>query len=114
MTALERVAAKLPAKKVKLDRYHDLRIVWRDDTVSVYPVRELRKACPCASCRELRDQAKDPFRIVGADEPMEDVHVDKMEPVGHYALNFRFSDGHATGIFSYEYLIEIAPSFDKG
>ena len=112
MTARETGADKLPAKNVKLDRHADLRITWRDDTVSTYTVRELRKACPCASCRDLREAAHDPFRVIGADEPVDDVHVVKMQPVGHYALGFEFSDGHATGIYSYEYLIEIAPTHE--
>jgi DUF971 family protein len=33
-----------------------------------------------------------------------DVGVDAVEPVGHYAIQPRFSDGHATGIFSWDYL----------
>lgn len=33
-----------------------------------------------------------------------DVGVDAVEPVGHYAIQPRFSDGHATGIYSWDYL----------
>ena len=33
-----------------------------------------------------------------------DVGIDAVEPVGHYAIQPRFSDGHATGIFSWDYL----------
>ena len=33
-----------------------------------------------------------------------DVRVDSVEPVGHYAIQPHFSDGHATGIFSWDYL----------
>ena len=33
-----------------------------------------------------------------------DVVIDALEPVGHYAVLPRFSDGHETGIFSWEYL----------
>ena len=38
-----------------------------------------------------------------------DLHVVAMTPVGHYALQFAFSDGHGTGIYSYEYLSELTP-----
>jgi DUF971 family protein len=33
-----------------------------------------------------------------------DVGIDGLEPVGHYAVQPRFSDGHESGIFSWEYL----------
>jgi DUF971 family protein len=33
-----------------------------------------------------------------------EVGIDGLEPVGHYAVQPHFSDGHATGIFSWEYL----------
>ena len=37
---------------------------------------------------------------------LERLHV---EPVGNYALNFRWSDGHSTGIYTFEYLRKICP-----
>ena len=33
----------------------------------------------------------------------------EIKPVGRYALAIRWSDGHATGIFSHEYLRSICP-----
>jgi DUF971 family protein len=33
-----------------------------------------------------------------------DVELDSLEPVGNYAVQPRFSDGHDTGIFSWDYL----------
>ena len=33
-----------------------------------------------------------------------EVGIDAVEPVGHYAIQPRFSDGHATGIYSWDYL----------
>jgi DUF971 family protein len=35
------------------------------------------------------------------------VTISQIEPVGNYALQFRFSDGHDTGIYSWEYLYEL-------
>lgn len=37
-----------------------------------------------------------------------DVTITSVEPVGHYAIRPTFSDGHNSGIFSWEYLHEIA------
>ena len=36
-----------------------------------------------------------------------DVTIDEVEPVGHYAIRPKFSDGHDTGIYSWEYLHDL-------
>jgi DUF971 family protein len=36
------------------------------------------------------------------------VKIDKIEPVGHYAIQLHFDDSHSTGIYSWEYLRELA------
>jgi DUF971 family protein len=36
-----------------------------------------------------------------------DVNISAIEPVGNYAVLLRFSDGHATGIFSWETLYDL-------
>ena len=104
-------ADKLPPAKVQMDRYAALTMTWADGTSSVYTVSYLRSQCPCASCREFRETPADPLRVLdlGADVVTGDIHVEAMRPVGHYALQFDFSDGHGTGIYSYEYLSELAP-----
>ena len=41
-----------------------------------------------------------------------DVDLDSVEPVGNYALQPMFSDGHATGIYSWDYLYDIGVNYD--
>ena len=41
-----------------------------------------------------------------------DVTITAVEPVGHYALRPTFSDGHSTGIYSWEYLYELGERQD--
>jgi DUF971 family protein len=36
-----------------------------------------------------------------------DVGIDRIEPVGNYAICLHFDDGHNTGIFSWEYLYNL-------
>jgi DUF971 family protein len=36
-----------------------------------------------------------------------DVNITEIAPVGHYAVQPRFSDGHESGIFSWEYLYRL-------
>ena len=41
-----------------------------------------------------------------------DVNIDAIEPVGHYGVLLRFSDGHATGIFSWNTLYTLGREYD--
>jgi len=42
-----------------------------------------------------------------------DVTITEIEPVGHYAVRPKFSDGHDSGIYSWEYLYELGASQDE-
>src|SRR5689334_11304063 len=41
-----------------------------------------------------------------------DIDIVALEPVGTYAVQPRFSDGHATGIYSWDYLLELVATRD--
>jgi len=77
---------------------------WSDGATTRHPFRELRLACPCAMCvDEWTGEARlDRSRVPG------DVQVVDIRPVGRYALQFGFSDGHATGIYSFDKLRALA------
>ena len=47
------------------------------------------------------------FRIVDVVRERQDIEVKNVEPVGSYALALTFSDGHNTGIYSWDYLYEL-------
>lgn len=75
-------------------------ITWSDDTSTSYDAAGLRRACPCATCvNEWTGQ-----KILKDDQVAEDLTFSNISIVGRYALNFHFSDGHDTGIFSFAYL----------
>ena len=42
----------------------------------------------------------------------ENVGIENIEPIGQYAIKLTFSDGHNTGIFSWDYLYELAATYD--
>jgi DUF971 family protein len=42
----------------------------------------------------------------------EDVNIVGIEPVGNYAVKLSFSDGHNTGLYSWDYLYEIAENYE--
>ena len=89
-----------------------LGITWSDGHESQYDVRALRLACPCASCiHEWTGQTLLDARAV----PL-DVKPSEIRPVGRYALQFFWSDGHNTGIYSFELLRKVCgcPECSKG
>ena len=63
-------------------------------------MRGLRGWCPCAQCQGHSGER----RFV----PTKDPRVTAAEGVGRYAVRFIWDDGHATGMYSYPYLREIA------
>ncbi len=91
-----------------------IEIVWSDQQRLTYPAARLRKHCPCATCREKRkDDAEEtpttpslalPVLSAAETRPVE---VATMQPVGRYAYNIAFSDGHNSGIFPLALLREL-------
>lgn len=80
-------------------------IRWDDQTETVWTVWQLRKACPCATCREKkRAAAGEPAKpkglpVITAAEA-KPLQIESMRPVGNYAYNIAFSDGHGSGLFT--------------
>ena len=42
----------------------------------------------------------------------ENVAIENIEPIGQYAIKLTFSDGHNTGIYTWDYLYELAATYD--
>jgi DUF971 family protein len=42
----------------------------------------------------------------------ENVNITGIEPIGNYAVKLTFSDGHDTGLYSWDYLYELAGNYD--
>ena len=75
-------------------------IEWADEVETTLTARELRSICQCANCvdevsgRRVHDPASVPSDLTTQDVTL----------VGHYALAIRFSDGHDTGIYTFDHL----------
>ncbi len=80
-------------------------VTWSDNHVSSYPSWYLRENCPCASCVE-EFTGKRMITSGSISSTLERVDV---SPVGKYALNFAWSDGHTTGIYTFDYLRQLCP-----
>jgi DUF971 family protein len=59
---------------------------------------------------EVQGHSPDERKTVSGKEM---VRIDSLEPVGNYAIQINFSDGHDTGLFSWSYLQELGQSQDK-
>jgi len=102
-------------KPVHLDLKMDdgLTVQWSDGTESYYPIGYLRKMSPSADARQLREEMETnpltvlPSHVASQEGPIRALDA---EMVGNYAIRIRFSDGHQTGIFSWQYLREIDPA----
>src|SRR5918997_6256400 len=85
-----------------------LRVTWADGRVCHYEAAVLRRACPCAQCvNEWTGE-----RVLKPESISENMEIADLSIVGRYALNFRWSDGHETGIYSFRYLRELCESQD--
>lgn len=89
-------------------------ITWADGHQSHYDFSYLREECPCATCNDERGK-KQAFAAV-ASSPSAVLPMFKPKPraqtatvMGNYAVQISFSDGHSTGIYSYDHLRNICP-----
>lgn len=85
----------------------EIAIKWSDDSEDYYPMERLRALSPSAENMGEQDLLGNTY---GGDDRKRfpGVKVNGWQQVGGYALLFSFSDGHKTGIFSYQYLKEIS------
>ena len=76
-----------------------------DGPDALYPARALRLACPCAGCVEEMTNRRllDPAKVAPDIRPL------SVSLVGTYGLRVQWSDGHDTGIYTFERLLEACP-----
>jgi DUF971 family protein len=100
-------------RELDLKRDEGLTVVWADGRRSFYPVAHLRRMSPSADMKGLREQIqKNPLTVLPASAGRQrgPLTVENAEMVGNYAIRLRFSDGHSTGIYSWQYLRSIDPA----
>ena len=86
-----------------------VRIAWETEGhEALYPARELRLACRCAACVE--EMSGRPILDPAAVPP--DVRPVSLALVGGYGLRIQWSDGHGTGIYTFEQLRLACPCDD--
>lgn len=83
-------------------------IRWDDGHQSIYFVKDLRAKCPCAVCRDEKEKPQQMFNPLNVlnDNP-NDFELSGWNHIGRYAISLKWSDGHDTGIYTYDYLREL-------
>jgi DUF971 family protein len=100
---MERDGAAIEPREIMQEGDAGVRITWADERLCRYQAPDLRRACPCAQCvNEWTGQ-----RMLRPETIADDLQIEDIQIVGRYALNFRWSDGHETGIYSFRYLREL-------
>jgi len=83
-------------------------IEWADGHRSAYPYQHLRDRCPCATCLDTEPAPSwetGPLPMYGSGP----LKPNKAELVGRYALQIYWSDGHSSGIYTFDYLRDLCP-----
>ena len=95
---------------IAISKSKGIKIDWKDGHHSDYGLTFLRDKCPCATCTGAHGtaprepEANNPFQMFKPALKMLGV-----EPVGNYAIRINWSDGHNSGIYSYEHFRRICP-----
>ena len=86
----------------------DLAIKWDDGTESYVRLETLRRSCPCAGCKGEGDVLGNLYKQ--PDKPLLAVafQLRRLARVGGYAVQPFWGDGHSSGIFSFDYLRQVA------
>lgn len=91
---------------IKLKRAEGLlEISWGDGAPHRHAAKRLRCECGCAGCVDERTGV----RTLDANSVPANIGIAHIELVGNYAVKLSFSDGHDTGIYTWDRLYQIEP-----
>lgn len=94
---------KLRPSDLGVDAAGGLTVRWEDGLETKFAPKWLRARCPCAECVEEWTGK----RTVGEAQVPDGVRCKGLSQVGNYAVQLDWSDGHASGIFSWDYLLKL-------
>ena len=97
------MAGPLPVEINHMKEKGLVRVTWDDGHSGDYPREYLRGYCPCALCQGHEAGVK--LKFVDVPEPK----LAEISAVGNYAIQFRWEDGHSTGIYTFDYLRSLCP-----
>ncbi len=90
-----------------------LKIEWSPGETCELSFVNLRAACPCAECRGTHGATEGKPVTDGLELTLRSdqaTQLDSIKPVGNYAIQISWKDGHSYGIYSWDYLRELCRS----
>src|SRR5277367_2681343 len=87
---------------------NELAVKWGDGGENFISLEKLRRSCPCAGCKGETDIMGNVYKNPEAKFSASSFRLQKIASVGGYAIQPVWADGHAAGIFSFDYLKRIA------
>jgi DUF971 family protein len=87
---------------------NQLAIKWDDGGENFIPLEALRRCCPCASCKGETDILGNVYKKLETKLSPTAFQLRTIVGVGGYAIQPVWADGHATGIYSFDYLKRVA------
>ncbi len=108
---------KPTAVKIHVKTGAGVDISWADGHLSHFEFPYLRDNCPCATCNDERAKKEAMAAFSAPSSAVLPMYKPKPRAqaatqVGNYAIQIQFTDGHSTGIFSYDYLRSMCPCED--
>jgi DUF971 family protein len=82
-----------------------LRITWSPNHIGDYNFHDLRCNCNCAGCVDENTG----LRILDPQTVPADITINDMQLVGNYAVRIHWSDGHSSGLYTWEHLYKLCP-----
>ncbi len=99
---------------IAISKSKGIQIDWKDGHHSDYSLGYLRDECPCAACTGAHGTEPQKTNYSAADaNPFQmykpAIKMTNVEPIGNYAVQIFWNDGHSTGIYSFDHLRKICP-----
>jgi DUF971 family protein len=86
----------------------ELAVKWQDGSETFVPLEKLRRQCPCAGCKGETDVMGNVWKAPDQPLPARAFELVRVVDVGSYGIKPVWGDGHATGIYTFEYLRQVA------
>ena len=99
---------KYDVVKLTVDRTEGIKVAFADNYSAEIDLMTLRLICPCAMCRSLRERGKAAWL---QSEGSQKLSIRDAQFHGAWGVNITWSDGHNTGIYTFQFLREIAESY---
>jgi DUF971 family protein len=98
---------------IAISKSKGLKIDWKDQHHSEYSLAYLRDECPCATCTGAHGTEPQKTNYAAPANPFQMykpvLKMLEVEEVGRYAIRIAWSDGHGSGIYSFDHLRKICP-----